>query len=538
MKIPLLQRQIHFVVYTFFLCFTINQSVAQDSIVCNELIKKGVDDMMNVRYASAIENLSKSQEMAQSGKWPKQQFLSANNLGLTYYKMMDYGKALTYFLEAYELAMAQKDPINEMTVLNNIAIVYIKEQKKEKAESYFLKSFEIAKAHKIDTRIGYYATNLAQLNLEMKKFSIAENYINIAFSKLQNEPRVLMSARIIQNALLLEEGKHSEVIKNCLELLYESEKHNYTEEQTELQLLLSKAYFKTNQFDKALASAENGLKLSQNNDVKIKLYELRSQAALHLKLIEKAITSKDSIIKISQHINDTKNKELIENTTLRFELSESKHALEINKAIAKNHQKIYLLSIVLLVLILIALIVVFYKRNQLIKQKRIIADNFLKIKNLELEQEKYNSQLLKDEVKSKNKMLSDKILFQTTRNELIEEILEIIASDSKIEESVTLLKTVRDLKTHLKEDTKWEDFTTHFENVNNEFIQALKMRHLNLNANDIRFLSFIYLNLNTKEIASLLNISPESCRKRKERLVKKLNLDVDTSLYSYLSQIL
>ncbi|PKP15743.1 MAG: hypothetical protein CVU07_09125, partial [Bacteroidetes bacterium HGW-Bacteroidetes-23] len=67
--------------------------------------------------------------------------------------------------------------------------------------------------------------------------------------------------------------------------------------------------------------------------------------------------------------------------------------------------------------------------------------------------------------------------------------------------------------------------------------QKLKIKHPDLNANEIRFLSFIYLNLNTKEIASLLNISPESCRKRKERLLKKLNLEADVSLYAYLSKI-
>lgn len=536
MKIILLHWQIRLLFLLLF-SFSFTQSQAQDSIVCKELIRKGIDDMMNIRYASAIENLTKSQEMARLGKWPTQEFLSVNNLGLTYYKMMDYGKALTYYLEAYELAIAQKNPVNEMTVLNNIAIVYIKEQKKEQAESYFLKSYEIAKEQKLDTRVGYYATNLAQLNLEMKKFDVAEQYINSALPKLQNEPRVLVNARIIQNSLLLERKKYNEVIKNCLELLAEADEKNYVEEQSEIQLLLSKAYTKINQLEKALFYTENGLKLSQNNEVKIRLYENQSEIAFRMNLIEKVISSKDSIIKLTQLVNDTKNKELIENTTLRFELSESKHALDLNKTLNENQRKIYLLSIILLVLILIVLIVVFYKRNKLIVQKRIIDDNLLKIKSLELEQEKNNSELLKNEIESKNKMLSDKILFQTTRNELIEEIIETIANDSKVEPNVTLQKTVRDLKIHLKEDTRWEDFTTHFENVNNEFIQNLKIKHPDLNANDIRFLSFIYLNLNTKEIASLLNISPESCRKRKERLLKKLNLEADVSLYAYLSKI-
>jgi DNA-binding NarL/FixJ family response regulator len=43
------------------------------------------------------------------------------------------------------------------------------------------------------------------------------------------------------------------------------------------------------------------------------------------------------------------------------------------------------------------------------------------------------------------------------------------------------------------------------------------------------------MNLNTKEIASLLNITPEGCRKRKERITKKMQLAENTSLFEYLS---
>ncbi len=131
-----LQKKTNFFIFIF-LCFATSFSFAQDTIRCNKLIEKGIDDMMNLRYASAIQNLTKSQQMAQAGNWTKQQFLAANNLGLTYYKMMDYGNALIHLLEAYELAVIQQNETNEM----NIAILYIKEQKIEQAEVYFLKSF-------------------------------------------------------------------------------------------------------------------------------------------------------------------------------------------------------------------------------------------------------------------------------------------------------------------------------------------------------------------------------------------------------------
>jgi DNA-binding NarL/FixJ family response regulator len=45
------------------------------------------------------------------------------------------------------------------------------------------------------------------------------------------------------------------------------------------------------------------------------------------------------------------------------------------------------------------------------------------------------------------------------------------------------------------------------------------------------------MNLSTKEIASMLNITLEACRKRKERIAAKLELHDSMPLYDYLSTI-
>jgi len=55
--------------------------------------------------------------------------------------------------------------------------------------------------------------------------------------------------------------------------------------------------------------------------------------------------------------------------------------------------------------------------------------------------------------------------------------------------------------------------------------------------NDIRFLSYLYMNLSIKEISSLLNITPDACRKRKERIAKKMGLQETAELFPYLSHI-
>jgi hypothetical protein len=58
-----------------------------------------------------------------------------------------------------------------------------------------------------------------------------------------------------------------------------------------------------------------------------------------------------------------------------------------------------------------------------------------------------------------------------------------------------------------------------------------------LTITDIRYISYVYMNLDTKEIASMLNITPVACRKRKERIEKRLNLTEKISLNAYLLSI-
>ena len=79
------------------------------------------------------------------------------------------------------------------------------------------------------------------------------------------------------------------------------------------------------------------------------------------------------------------------------------------------------------------------------------------------------------------------------------------------------------------------NFTTYFEQSNAQFIETLKARHPDLSPSDIRFLSLLYINLSSKEIALLLNITPEYCKKKRQRMARKLGLTDSRELYKYLT---
>ncbi len=68
------------------------------------------------------------------------------------------------------------------------------------------------------------------------------------------------------------------------------------------------------------------------------------------------------------------------------------------------------------------------------------------------------------------------------------------------------------------------------ENSNRHFQRQLKLRFPRLTSYDVRLCTYLKSNLSTKEIATLLNITPDSVKKAKHRLRKKMKIAPDQSI--------
>lgn len=542
---------------------------AQSPQECDSLTEIAVKEVLNNKnYAYGLNILKDVQKTAQQNSYTKQYILATNNIGMAYYLMLDYGNAINYYLDAYNKAIDADDPTHEIMILNNIAILYAEDENPVKAKEYFQKSFDVAVKENMKQKIALYASNLAEINFATGDVKEAKKYVDITLSHSVNGQSILsdhdaeISALTTQNRILLLDKKYDQVITNCLSLLSKPEENQYQNQNNDIRLLLIEAYIETGKYADAEKNLEEGLSGTGNDIYRIKYFEQRSKLGLKTGNLEMIYTAKDSIVALTNQLNKTKNTKLLENSKLRFELTSSNHELEINREKTENQNRIYTIITIALILIVVAIVWAFRKKIQLDRQKIILAEQNLIISDLELEREKQKTNILDQELKEKellnalekeklkekehslkqeieksNRQLSEKILFQTTRNELIEDIVNTIADIPEIKTDQKLFSSINNLKNHLKEDTKWDEFTSHFEDVNTEFLNKLRKIHPELNANDTRFLSFIYLNLSYKEIATLLNISPESCRKRKERISKKLGLDTGKSLFKYLSSL-
>lgn len=512
--------------------------------------------MNQKNHARSLELLTEAKAIAENNNWNKQLFLAINNIGANYYLMLDYGEALDNYLEAYKIALKTLDAKHEMIVLNNIAILYSKDQEFDKAEEYFLKAYEIAKENKDSIKIGLYATNLATVANEKNEIEKAEAYIQTAIPLLKNVPPILAQAKITnaQNLVLKKEFAAAKQITT--ELLPTLNTSELSEHRISVFMILSRIY----ENEKNLPLAIEYVKRAGNDknasiENKIEVFQRLTDLYRKQGIAATAFAYKDSVISAKDSLNEIKNGKLFENSRIKFELQNYQQELSESRNKLQSERKLFYM--ILGGILLVTLITLWAVRNYFakLKQRKIIAESNQKIAELELEKEKNDKILLeqqlkekealtlleqekfKNEIEAKNRQLAAKALSFSSRNELIEDIIDSLSLHSEISQNPNFKKPILELKNQLKRDSDWDDFFSHFEEVNYGFLKSLKENHAELTSNDVRYLSYVYMNLSTKEISSLLNITVEACRKRKERIIKKMNLPEDINLYDYLSMI-
>lgn len=161
-----------------------------------------------------------------------------------------------------------------------------------------------------------------------------------------------------------------------------------------------------------------------------------------------------------------------------------------------------------------------------------------RIKKNRIAREKQEA-IYKQEISHKKKELASQTLHLVQKNTFIQELLENLQSIKNSPEKfkVEFRRIVMLLKKENASDKDWEVFKTYFAEVHNDFDQKLKTLYPDISEKEIRLAAFLRMNLTTKEIAATLNVLPDSILKSKYRLKKKLNLDKETDLVSFLNTL-
>lgn len=170
------------------------------------------------------------------------------------------------------------------------------------------------------------------------------------------------------------------------------------------------------------------------------------------------------------------------------------------------------------------------------KQRQDLIDKNEKERNLiqvqnEGEIIKLKNEKLKVDFSSKSKELAASLLSIGKKNDLLRTIKE----ELKIANGENSIKSiVNTINKSLRRNDDWEFFQEAFNNADSEFLKNLKDQHPVLTPSDLKLCGYLRLNLSTKEIANLLNITPRSVEIKRYRLRKKLSLEHEDNLVTYI----
>jgi len=223
----------------------------------------------------------------------------------------------------------------------------------------------------------------------------------------------------------------------------------------------------------------------------------------------------------------------------RYEVEKKENEIEIltrdNEIqllkIKRKSTQVYLLIILVVLTILLLLVTFLMFNRRRLKQKQI---------QIALEKSKLLESKLQEENAYQSKQLTTHALNMLQKNKLLQEMeneLEAFASKTDAALKKRLNSIRRQMKRNMNSAKDWDLFKLYFEEVNKDFFINLQKQCDDLTPGDKKLAALIKLNLNIKEASAVLNISPDSLKKARYRLRKKLGLFDRENLADFLNRL-
>ncbi|KOH43936.1 triple tyrosine motif-containing protein [Sunxiuqinia dokdonensis] len=167
-----------------------------------------------------------------------------------------------------------------------------------------------------------------------------------------------------------------------------------------------------------------------------------------------------------------------------------------------------------------------YQREVLVSEKEIIKlrNEQLRGKMIHLDKELANQTM---QLVQKNKFMGK------LKNEL--KGLQGLVDDSAAKSKISLI--INRIDKEFDNEKQKELFETYFDEVHEDFFKRLTERFPTLTPREQKLCAYIKMNISTKEIATLQNISSRGVEISRYRLRKKLGLDRDTNLSTFITSI-
>lgn len=522
----------------------------------DSLLLKGVKATERLDFENAHSNLTILLSRAEEQNNTRYIILANLNLGALYHHFNAQDEALRYFFQSLEVAEQTESNDFLNSIYNNIGIIYQQNGANDKALEYMQQALKISREQDELSRVGMNLINLGNtLEKTGQKYLALKRYAEAA-EIFRNQGDSLNLSAAINNIgnIHFSTGKldsASQHYRQAYSLSSTTEKAWY---HWEYSLNLGKVLLEFGNLDSArhfLSKAAEGFESTDNTAMLIDAYQWLA------KVERSAGNNNDAFDHLTQSsaLQDTllekKTSKWISEIQMNFEFGKKEKELELLKEASKRRQTIWALAASGVLIIVVLLIITMRTKNQNLRQRNVILEQEQEVSKLSIEKNEAQRQRLEQEIKTtsqvnmlekqklqqkiefKNRELLGKAMHLVNKNEAFSNLEKLLGGwkeKSEEEKEAALSEANKLFRSAKNMDQDWKTFKLHFEEVHPEFFSKLSEKFPELNVNDLRMCAYLTLNLSAKEIAQIFNITPESVRKRKQRLRQKLNVSSDQNL--------
>jgi tetratricopeptide (TPR) repeat protein len=483
-------------------------------IYCERAAKIFLDHQDSLKYASSLDLLATIHD-----------------------EQGNYFLTLKYATEAAKLFHKYGDELREADALVKIGDGYEVQNNYQSAIQYYNQAIELYQKHNDQHWANFTVQKLASTYLALGKIEKADSIIDksVIISDSLGAVQTLSEAYSIKGDIYFNRRDYGQAL-SYFEKALESNKAAADSTFIATQFIsIGRCYQSLGMFEKARKSYLAVLPISLRMDVKenirtiyfqlSEIYEQENNVGMAFSYYKKFTEVKDKIYneETSRQIADMQTKYNTEQKEREIEVQNQKITILEQKAEIQNLIQMRLIvSIIVVIFVFLLLFYVFWLR---MKRKR-------------LKQEIENERLF-HELNLKKRELTTRTLHIIQKNELLENLQNKISEIDKKENSgggvyKEITRIIRNNKTIEKD---WENFKSVFEQVHPTFFTKLRSKYDKISSNELRMAAMMKMNLNTKEMASILNITPESVKKARYRLRKKFELEPEAKVEDFLMKI-
>ncbi|GAB1857046.1 hypothetical protein MHTCC0001_18820 [Flavobacteriaceae bacterium MHTCC 0001] len=485
------------------------------------IIKETSGDL-DEAIAITKENLKLIEESEDDDDPSKIKFIGAHHdaLSIRYTEKGNYKIALTEAFKALECFKKANDS-RQAGALEQIGIIESSQKNYKSAINYYKQAIAIYQQEDQKWSLTYVNTSLGNAYQYIEDYENARKHYDLA----------IKYATALEDKMAL-----SEAINNIAEL--EIKQKNYVKakalfldskaiaEEEDYKLTLANAYhglskieFQDNNYIKAIKFNDEAIKLVRPNNALPylkKFYSYRSTILKAQNNYKQAIHFLEEYQTVSDSLFSIAKTQQIEELKTIYETEKKEQQIQLQKKeidLLEKRGEINTLYLILLGLGLLLSLIAFYALQQ-------------KLKRSKTEKEKLNLEL-----DFKKKELTTHALHLAKKNEVLENLKQqakTFKSSENFQKGYNQL--IRTINFDLKDDNNWENFSRYFEQVHSGFNTTVKQKFPEVTPNELRLMALLKMNLTSKEIANILNISPEGIKKARYRLRKKLGISTEESL--------